>query len=167
MSFPSYRPFTQHDRKFGVSAMSAGAGWYTIAALPSKKEKTNHTDEKDPWLLMTFALFTFFGGMLWLVMDSRYSRRPWGKLLTWGGSSGGGASGLSTLLLQERPLLAVAFGMWAWTAAVTLIVFADSFSEFRHYYEHEANREESIPDYAIGTPRDPALYDYSWTTQPA
>lgn len=156
MSLPSYRPLTQHDRKFGALTMSTGAGWYTVTVLSSKQEKDSHTDQRDPWLLMTFALLTFFSGALWLAMDSHHSRRPWRKLLTWGGSSGGGASGISTFLLEERPLLAVAFGMWAWTAAVTVIVFADSFREFRHSYEHEANREESVPEHAFGTRRDTA-----------
>lgn len=151
----SYEPLTQHDCRFGALTMAAGASFLTAAAV-SKENIDNPTNARQPLLLIAFAFLVFLSGMLWLIMDRRYFRRPWSGLLSWGGSSSGAASVLSMLFFPNRPLFAVAFDMWAWTLTMSVIAFMESFKGYRDYYEHEVNREESIPEYAIGTPRDPA-----------
>jgi hypothetical protein len=45
----------------------------------------------------------------------------------------------------------MACGMWAWTTVIAVLLSMDS------RYEHYAGEDEEggVPEYAIGTPRDP------------
>lgn len=54
-------------------------------------------------------------------------------------------------MLSKKALLPMACGMWAWTAAVAVILSMDS------KYEHHAGDDEEadVAEYAIGTPHDP------------
>lgn len=131
--------------------MATGAAFFTIFASSVEADKNT----PDPNLL-GFTLLLFSSGMSWLVLNSRYSGRDWYDLLTYGGSCSGASIGLSQLLLGISPLAKMGLAMCAWAVAVTVIVSRDSLREYRDYYELEARREESIPEYAIGTPRDPA-----------
>lgn len=144
--------------------MATGAGIFAVAAHSRDKIETS-ANARGQWVLMAFAILPFFGGILWLILDYQYARRPWGRLLTWGASSSEGANGLSIFFLGTHTMLPIAFAMWAWTIAVSVMVFMDSYKEARGYYEHEANREESIPEYAIGTPRDPSWHGHWRHTQ--
>jgi len=155
MTFINYQPFTQHDRSWGALAMATGSGFFTAAASSRDKFETP-ANVRGSWILMAFALVPFFGGMLWLILDYQYARQPWGRLLSWGASSSGGANGLSIFFLGTHTMIPVAFAMWAWTVAVSVIVLTDSYKEACSCHAQEATREESIPEYAIGTPRDPS-----------
>lgn len=138
MVFSNYQPLTQHDRSWGALATATGSGFFTAAAHSRDKIETP-ANFKGSWILMAFALISFFGGMLWLILDCRYARRPWGRLLSWGASSSGGANGLSIFFLGTHTMLPIAFAMWAWTVAMSVILFTDSCREACSYYEQEAN----------------------------
>ena len=160
MAFPSYRPFTQHDRKFGVLLMAAGAAYFTTVAS-SIEANDVPDDSREAWLLLGSSLLPYFGGMLWLVLDSRYRGRAWGQLIFSGCSSSGTTIGVSQLFFDIEPLVIVGLAMCAWALTIIVIVCRDGFREYSGYYEQESGRrEESIPEYAIGTPSDPAWYGH-------
>jgi RsiW-degrading membrane proteinase PrsW (M82 family) len=166
MAFPSYRLLTQHGRKLGVLAMIAGAAYFTLAA--TLIEANNIPDDsKKAWLLMGSALLLFFGCLLWLIVDSCHNGRDWSELVITGCSSGGTAIGISRLLFDIKPLVILGLATCAWAITVIVIVSRDSFREYSDYYEREARREESIPEYAIGTPRDPAWHGHGRNAQSA
>jgi hypothetical protein len=166
MAFPSYRPFTQHDRKFGVLLMAAGAAYFTTVAS-SIEANDVPDDSREAWLLLGSSLLPYFGGMLWLVLDSRYRGRAWGQLIFSGCSSSGTTIGVSQLFFDIEPLVIVGLAMCAWATTIIFIVCRDSFRENSGYYEREARREESIPEYAIGTPSDPAWHGHGRDAQQA
>jgi hypothetical protein len=159
MAFPSYRPLTQHDRKFGVSAMASGAAFFIMAASSMDAIRTP-TNIKGSWLVIGFGLLLYLGGLSWPILNSRYFSKPWWKLLIWGGSCGGSATGLSQFIPRIGPLVPVGIGLCVWTFATAVIVFRDGLRDFRDYYHREAHREDFIPEYAIGTPRDPAWHGH-------
>jgi hypothetical protein len=157
MAFPSYRPLTQHDRKLGVLVMAAGAAYFTMAAtLIGANEHPD--DSKKAWLLIGPAWLLYFGGMLWLILNSRYKGQPWGQLLYCGGSASGTTIGVSQLFFDIEPLVILGLAMCASAIAITVVVCRDGLREYSDYYEREARRVDSIPVYAIGTPSDPAWH---------
>jgi hypothetical protein len=159
MASPSYRPLTQHDRKLGVLMMAAGAAYFTMIA--SSIEATEIPDKStEAWLLMGSAWLLYFGGLLWLVLNSRYRGRGWGQLIFRGCSSSGTTIGVSQLFFDIEPLIVLGLAMCAWAVAVTVIVSRDSLREYSDYYEREARRVDSIPEYAIDTPSDPAWHGH-------
>lgn len=166
MAFLSYRPLTQHDRKLGSLMMAAGAACFTIAAS-SIEANENSENSKESWLLIGSSLFPYFSGMLWLVLNSRYRGRAWGQLIFSGCSSSGTTIGVSQLFFDIEPLVMVGLAMCAWATTIIFIVCRDSFRENSGYYERETRREESIPEYAIGTPSDPAWHDHGRDAQQA
>lgn len=102
---------------------------------------------------MGFTGLGFCGGLSWLVMNYRYSGRPWWKLIGSGCSCAGTVTVLAITLAGSQSLLAVAYGLWAWTAVAAVTLSMDS------RYEHYAGQdeEEGVPEYAIGTPHDPRM----------
>ena len=166
MAFPSYQPFTQHDRKLGLLLMAAGAAYFTMAASLIEANQVSDDSEKA-WLLIGPAWLLYFGGMLWLILNSRYKGRSWGQLLYCGGSASGTTIGVSQLFFDVEPLIILGIAMCASAVAVTIIVCRDSLREYRDYYEREARRVDSIPVYAIGTPSDPAWYGHGRNAQQA
>jgi hypothetical protein len=166
MTSPSYRPLTRHGRKLGVLAMVAGAAYFTLAA--TLIEANNIPDDsRKAWLLMGSALLLFSGGMLWLIFHSCYNGRDWSELVISGCSSSGTTIGVLQLFFNIKPLVILGLAMCAWAVTIIVIVSRDSFREFSDYYEREARREESIPEYAIGTPRDPAWHGHGRNAQRA
>jgi hypothetical protein len=166
MASPSYRPLTQHDRKLGVLMMAAGAAYFTMIA--SSIEATEIPDKStEAWLLMGSAWLLYFGGLLWLVLNSRYRGRGWGQLIFRGCSSSGTTIGVSQLFFDIEPLIVLGLAMCAWAVAVTVILSRDSLREYSDYYEREARRVDSIPEYAIGTPSDPAWHGHGRNTRQA
>lgn len=150
MAIPSYHPITRHDRLYGVLVMAAAAAHCTVAAWGMVKNDSHHNVEIG-WLVIAFAFLLFFAGLLWLVMNYRYTGRPWSRLVTQGSSCSGGVFGLTIILSNAETLLPIAFGMWAWTAAVAVVLYMDRGNESTvGSYE-----ELDVPEYAIGTPHDP------------
>lgn len=140
--------------------MASGAAHVIVAASSMEAIKTPY-NIKGSWLVIGLGILLFLGGLSWLVLNSRYLGKPWSKLLIWGGSCGGSATVLSQFMTpQIGHMVPVGIGLCVWAFATAVIVFRDGFRDFRDYYHREAHREESIPEYAIGTPRDPAWYGH-------
>jgi hypothetical protein len=166
MAFPSYRPLTRHGRILGVLAMVAGAAYFTLAA--TLIEANNIPDDsKKAWLLMGSALLLFFGGLFWLILHSHHNGRDWSGLVISGCSSSGTTIGILRLFFDIKPLIILGLSMCAWAITVIVILSRDNFREPSDYSEREARREESIPEYAIGTPRDPAWHGHGRNAQRA
>lgn len=166
MAFRSYRPLTHHDRKLGVLVMAAGAAYFTMAASLIEANG-NPDDSKKAWLLIGPAWLFYFGGMLWLILNSRYKGRSWGQLLYCGGSASGTTIGVSQLFFYIEPLVILGLAVCASAIAITVVVCRDSLREYSDYYEREARRVDSIPVYAIGTPSDPAWHGHGRNAQQA
>jgi peptidoglycan/LPS O-acetylase OafA/YrhL len=133
MALPSYRPLTQHDHKFAILAMILGAAWFSMVAASNHQSPTLETAHIS--LLVTISPFLpFFGGFLWLVLDSWHHGRAWWQLLLWSGSG----SGVSQLL-GFTGLTPIAFDMWVSTIAVAVIVFKTGFKG-----ERGIDREKSL-----------------------
>lgn len=126
MAFPSYRPLTQNDHKFGILTMATGAAWFTIIAATHDETKPS-AEAGIFWPAVTSSFLLLFGGFLWLVLDSWYRGRAWFKLLLGGsGASVGGAA----QWFGFTGLLPLAIGTCAWTAATAVELFrADSMAE--------------------------------------
>ena len=119
MTFPRYRPLTQTDHKPAILTMGLGAARLTLIAV-TYHEPTNSTDEELSWPAVTLTFLIFFGGFLWLVLDSWHHGREWWKLLLQ--SHGAGIGGVAQLL-ECTGLVPIAIGMWAWTLAIAAVVF--------------------------------------------
>lgn len=142
MKFPSYRPLTQNDHKFGVLGMLLGAAWFTIvAASYHKTADLAHAHVSWPAIISPF--FPFFGGFLWLVLDSWYHGRAWWHLLFW---SGGGIG--VTRLLGFTGFLPIAFDLWAWSATMAVILFKTDFMGDHN----EASREAPLGERVVNEP---------------
>lgn len=129
--------------------MATGAAWFTIVAVIARYRNIEAPTNADvPWPAALLPLLPFFGGLLWLVLDSWYLGRDWWKLLLWGG----GASGFAQFL-GFQGLLPVAFGMSTWTIAVPVIVFKTDFGKSRDDCGHEVGLEHALPAHAVGLPR--------------
>jgi len=159
MAFPSYRPLTQHDRKIGVFAMASGAAHFIVAASSMDAIKTP-ANIRGSWLVIGLGSLIFLGGLSWLILNSRYFNKPWWKLVIWGGTCGGGATGLSQFVPRVGPLIPAGIGLCVWTFVTAVILFRDGLKDFSDYYHREAHRQDSIPEYAIGTPMDPAWHGH-------
>ena len=166
MEFPGHKSMTKHGRKLGVLVMAAGAAYFTMAASLIEANNTSD-DSTKAWLLMGFALLLFVGGMVSLVLNSHYNGRAWSELVISGCSSSGTTIGLLQLFFDIEPLVILGLGMCAWATTVVVIVCRDSFRENSDYYERGARRAESVPEYAIGTPQDPAWYGHGRNSQQA
>lgn len=132
--------------------MAIAAAFFTVSALPTV-ESDRPSDVRNAWLVMGISTLLFFGGLTWLVLNYRHAQRPWWKLINYGNSCGGGATGLAIFLSGTETLLPIAYGMWAWTITLAVIVSLDS-----RYEGHTWTREGDVPEYAIGTPHDPRMH---------
>ena len=166
VEIPDYKSMTKHGRKLGVLVMAAGAAYFTMAASLIEANNTSD-DSTKAWLLMGFALLLFVGGTVSLVLNSHYNGRAWSELVISGCSSSGTTIGLLQLFFDIEPLVILGLGMCAWATTVVVIVCRDSFREYSDYYERGARRAESIPEYAVGTPQDPAWYGHGRNSQQA
>ena len=166
MTFPSYKPLTQHDRKLGVLLTAFGAAYFTVAASLIEENKISD-DSNEAWLFMGSAPVLFFGGIVWLVLNSQYNGRAWSKLVISGCSSSGSAIGFAQLFFNVKPLIILGFAICAWAATIIVIVCRDIFRERNGDFDRAAWREEFIPEYAVGTPSDPAWYAHGRHAQPA
>ena len=70
------------------------------------------------------SFLLFFGGYLWLVLDSWHHGREWWKLLLQ--SHGAGFAGVARLL-GVTGLVSVAIGAWAWVVTTAVFVFRTDF----------------------------------------
>jgi hypothetical protein len=123
---------------------------FNVAAWGLAKNKSP-SNGKISWLTIGASIVLFFSSLIWLIMNYHRNGRPWWKFMTWGGSCSGGATGTAIIFSKTQSLLPIAYGMWAWTAAVGVILSMDS------RYEHHAGDDEEavVAEYAIGTPHDP------------
>ena len=142
MKLPSYRPLTQNDHKFGLLAMLLGAAWFTIVAAAYHKT-ADLANAHVSWPAIISPFFPFFGGFLWLVLDSWYHGRAWWHLLFW---SGGGIG--VTRLLGFTGFLPIAFDLWAWSATMAVILFKTDFMGDHN----EASREAPLAEYVVDEP---------------
>jgi len=166
MTFPSYKPFTQYDRILGVLLTAFGAAYFTVAASLIEANKISD-DSNEAWLFMGSAPVLFFGGIVWLVLNSQYNGRAWSQLVISGCSTSGSAIGLGQLFFHTKSLIILGLAMCAWAATIVIIVSRDIFRERSGDFDRAARREESIPEYAVGTPSDPAWYAHGRRAQPA
>lgn len=129
-------------------AMATGTAMFNVAALGMMNNDSS-SNLRTSWLMIAASIVLFFSSLFWLVMNHHRTGRPWWKLLSWGGSCSGGAMGIA-IMLSKKGLLPMACGIWAWTAAVAVILSMDS-----KYDHHAADDEEAdVAEYAIGMPHD-------------
>lgn len=132
-------------------AMATGTAMFNVAALGMMNNDSS-SNHRTSWLMIAALVVFFFSSLFWLVMNYHRTGRPWWKLLSWEGSCSGGATGIE-IMLSKKGLLPMACGIWAWTAAVAVILSMDS------KYDHHAGDDEEadVAEYAIGTPHDPRV----------
>jgi hypothetical protein len=150
MHFPAYRPVTQHDRRNGLSAMAIGATMFIIAVCGMLKNDSA-SNIRNSWLIIGFSTLLFFSGMSWLVMTCRYTQRSWWNPIGWECSSSGAATGLAIMFVGAHNLLPMAYGMWAWTCAVAVVLSIEN----SRGNTAGCCGEVDVAEYAIGTPHDP------------
>lgn len=155
MTLPTYRPITQHDRMYGVSAMAISTAMFSVATWGMVKNDSP-SNLRNSWLIVGWSILLFFGSMMWLIMNYRWTQRPWWKIVGPGGSCSGAATGLAILLSKSQSLFPVAYGMWAWTIAVVVVLSVDSRHEGYASYANSCEQED-VPEYAIGMPHDPRM----------
>lgn len=132
--------------------MATAAAMFNVAAWGMVKNDSP-SNIRISRLVIGCSTFLFFSSILWLVLNYRYSERPWWRLVGPGGNSSGVATGLVILLSDVNTLLPMAYGMWAWTAANAVILFVDG----RHEDYDVRYRDVDVPEYAVGTPHDPRV----------
>jgi hypothetical protein len=132
--------------------MAIGATMFTIAVCGMLKNDSA-SNIKNSWLIIGLSTLLLFSGILWLVMNYRYTQRSWWNLIGWGCTFSGVATGLAIMSVGAHSLLPMAYGMWAWTCAVAVVLARDS------TYGNQARYcgEVDVAEYAIGTPHDPRL----------
>lgn len=147
MAFPRYRPLTKTDHKPALLTMALGAAYFTvIAAIFNEASKV--PGGPFPWPVVIPSFLLFFGGYLWLVLDSWYHSRQWWKLLLQ--SHGAGFAGVAQLL-GITGLVSVAIGVWAWVITTAVFVFRTGFlGDEDGYADH---REASCAGYSDDRPQ--------------
>lgn len=115
-------------------AMATATAMFNIATLGMMNNDSPY-NFRTSWLIMGCSIVIFFSSLSWLIINYHHTGRPWWKLLSRGGSCSGGATGIA-IMLSKKGLLPVARGMWAWTAAIAVVVSMDS------KYEHHAGDDE-------------------------
>jgi hypothetical protein len=133
--------------------MAIGATIFTVAVCGMLKNDSP-SNIKISWLIIGFSTLLFSSGILWLVMNYRYTQRSWWNFMGWGCSCSGLATGLAIMFAGAHSLLPIAYGMWAWTGAVAVVLFVDSMRENQVGYYEEAD----VAEYAVGTPHDPRVH---------
>jgi hypothetical protein len=133
--------------------MAIGATIFTVAVCGMLKNDSL-SNIKISWLIIGFSTLLFSSGILWLVMNYRYTQRSWWNFMGWGCSCSGLATGLAIMFAGAHSLLPIAYGMWAWTGAVAVVLFVDSMRENQVGYYEEAD----VAGYAVGTPHDPRVH---------
>lgn len=103
--------------------MALGAGYFTVMAAMFN-EASKIPGGPFPWPSVIPSFLLFFGGYLWLVLDSWYHGRECWKLLLQ--SHGAGFAGVAQLL-GITGLVSVAIGVWAWLITTAVFVFRTDF----------------------------------------
>jgi len=123
MAFPRYRPLTPNDYNPALLTMALGAAYFTLIAA-TFNEASKVPGGPFPWPVVIPSFLLFFGGYLWLVLDSWHHGREWWKLLLQ--SHGVGFAGVAQLL-GITGLVSVAIGVWAWLITTAVFVFRTDF----------------------------------------
>jgi hypothetical protein len=127
--------------------MALGAAYFTVMAAMFN-EASKVPGGPFPWPAVISSSLLFFGGYLWLVLDSWHHGRECWKLLLQ--SHGVGFAGVAQLL-GITGLVSVAIGVWAWVITTTVFVFKTDFvGNEDDYSDHQ---EASCADYSDDRPQ--------------